>query len=404
MANFFASIAIARTCSKEQFGFYVLAFSVILFFISMLNSLVTSPYIVFSPRYEYDTKAQYTGSTLVHLLFLCAFSLLVLLIATAFLYYCISDPEVITIAWAVIFAVSFVIIREYARQTLFADLYVEQALILDLSVSFIYILGLYLLYTLNILSPSRAYLLLGGSCGIAVSVWIIIKRNRFCVCKGRIISDLKRNWHFGKWLFLTNLCVIASVQVYPWLLATFHGPVATAKFAVCFNVFFLINPLLLGLTNLIGPKAVRAFSKGNTLQLRNFISKVNLLWSVFMGIFVLVIFIFGESIVIFIYGSKYSGNGLLISILSLSQFMTSITFPLNQGLLAMEKSDVGFKSYLFALMCTAILGLWLARYYGPVGAAIGLLVGNTAASVFRFVSYNKCISSFTKNPIIIDVR
>ena len=402
ITNFIASIAIARTCSKEQFGLYTLGFSVILFFLSILNSMVTSPYIVFSSRYENDAKAQYTGSTLIHVLFLCIFSISILSVAALILHFNIRDPNLISITLSVIFAVSFVIIREYARQTLFASVLVNRALIIDSSIAFIYITGLFILSSLNILAPSSSYLMLGCSCGIVVIVWFIIERDRFCVCKGRIINDLRKNWHFGKWLFLTNFCVIASVQIYPWLLATFHGPVATAKFAVCLNVLFIINPLLLGLTNFIGPKAAHVYNKGNIQKLRTFVFKFTLIFSIFLGIFTIIIFIFGETITILIYGTKYEGNGLLIAILSLSQLVLSATIPLNQGLLAMERSEVVFKSYFLALICTAFLGLWIAIYYGPVGAAIGLLAGNTAASAFRLFSYKKYIGSFTKNTIIID--
>ena len=57
---------IGRLCSKEEYGLYALGFSLIIFFTDFQTALISTPYMVYSPRLNGDEKRQYTGSTLVH--------------------------------------------------------------------------------------------------------------------------------------------------------------------------------------------------------------------------------------------------------------------------------------------------------------------------------------------------
>ena len=48
--NFVTGIIIARTCSKEELGLYMLGFSLILLMTDFQTSLITTPYMVYAPR------------------------------------------------------------------------------------------------------------------------------------------------------------------------------------------------------------------------------------------------------------------------------------------------------------------------------------------------------------------
>ena len=77
--NFLTGVIIGRTCAAEEFGLYLLGFSLLVFALDVQNSLISTPFVVLSPRLEASARARYTGSTLVHQLCLSAVTVFVLL-------------------------------------------------------------------------------------------------------------------------------------------------------------------------------------------------------------------------------------------------------------------------------------------------------------------------------------
>ena len=77
-ANFLAGVTVARACSKEQLGLYMLGFSLILFLTDLQNSVIATPYMIYAPRLKMSALTVYTGSTLVHQLTLCFVTILAL--------------------------------------------------------------------------------------------------------------------------------------------------------------------------------------------------------------------------------------------------------------------------------------------------------------------------------------
>ena len=74
--NFATGIIIARTCSKEELGLYMLGFSLIFLMTDFQTSLITTPYMVYAPRLKGRAHALYTGSTLIHQLAFCLLTML----------------------------------------------------------------------------------------------------------------------------------------------------------------------------------------------------------------------------------------------------------------------------------------------------------------------------------------
>ena len=76
----------------------------------------------------------------------------------------------------------------------------------------------------------------------------------------RIRRRPKKNWPFRRWVFASGLVWTATTNLYPWLLAFFHGAAAAGVFAACLGVVSASNPALLGIQNLVGPEVAREFA------------------------------------------------------------------------------------------------------------------------------------------------
>jgi O-antigen/teichoic acid export membrane protein len=388
--NFFVGIIIGRVCSKEQYGIYMLGFSIVLFFINLQATLILSPYTVYSPRLKDAEHSQYTGSILIHQLGLDIFSIIALSVCGLILSFSTRWGDLTTIVWLLAIVIIFILLKEYVRGVCFAGLQTKTVLLLDIfgtgvQISFIVILAYF-----NLLSAYTAYLLIGVVSGTIALGWLTSRKLSFSMHLKRSIYDFQTNWSFAKWVFAGNTTFLISSQLYPWFLASFWGTSATATFSACWSITALINPLLLGIGNFLGPKMAHARRRG-VQELYYVANKATIYLTILTGLFVVAMLLFGNQFVILAYGVKYAGNGAVVSILGLGILASAVSVASSYGLWAMERSGLNFKINLISLGVTLSFGLLLVKFFGPIGVAFGLLLGNTLASTVRYFSFNRSL-------------
>ena len=391
--NFLTGVIIGRACAKEEFGLYMLGFSIVLFVMTLQTSLISTPYMVYSPRLIGREHGRYTGSTLIHQLALSALTIFALAVGGVALSFGVGPQGLAPVVWALVVVITFILVREYARRVCFANLQVKTALLLDSCVAVVQVSGLLLLAYLGVLSAGLAYWVVGLACGLAVVGWLIRMRKTFALQLTRAISDLGRNWSFGKWVFASGLRWALSMNLYPWILAAFHGTASTGVWAACFGVAAIGNPLLLGMQNFLGPKIAHSYAEGGTMALRRFVIKASGFFSLVIAPFCVLLLVFGGSLIVILYGDKYTGNGLVVSILALNLLVSAMAFCFSRALFAMERADVDFAVNFVALFILLTLGFWLVKAFGPLGVACGLLSGNTVATAVRYILFSRLVRS-----------
>jgi O-antigen/teichoic acid export membrane protein len=393
--SFLITIVVGRNCGKEELGLYTLGLSIVLFAVTIQNSLILIPYSVYAPRLKDNEIKVYSGSSLFHQIGLSLIVVSSLLIYLTLFSFNAGIRELKPVVQVLSVTIAFILFREYIRQLTFAYLQTFGALFFDLSVATLQLAGLFVLVFYKILSARWMFLISGLSCSMVVISWFFLKHNDFILIPSKAIAHLKHNWSFGKWQFASSLAYSMSMQLYPWILAVLYGSAATGSFAACMGTIYLANPFILGMSNYLGPRASHSFAIGGIKDLRQTVARGTLFFAVTISLFCILMLLWGGVIITFLYGKAYSGNGLVVGVLALSQLASALTFPVNQGLLAMGRSDVGFKSYILALIVMLIGGFWLVKYFGPVGAAWGLLTANVTASTFRFIAYRKQVQALS---------
>ena len=222
--NFLTGVIIARACSKEELGLYMLGFSLILFLIDLQTSLIATPYMILAPRLKGDAHVLYTGSTLIHQLALSFATLFVLAGGMITVRQGVGPPGLGPVLWALLAVITFITLREYARRVYFSCLKLKKVLFFDTCIALGQITGLLFLAFSGLLSASRSLWVIGLACGIAVLSWLWSERSSYRLWINNSITDLKRNWDFGKWIFASGLVWTFSMNLYPWLLAFFFTP------------------------------------------------------------------------------------------------------------------------------------------------------------------------------------
>jgi O-antigen/teichoic acid export membrane protein len=381
--NFLTGIIIARACSKEEFGLYMLGFSLILLMTDFQTSLITTPYMVYAPRLKGKAHALYTGSTLIHQSAFC----LITMIGVACGAFAVSKgmgPRGLgPVLWVLAFAIALIMLREHARRVSFARLRLKTAFLFDTSIAIGQIIGLLLLARFGLLSASRAYWVIGLVCGLAVVGWLWSDRGCYNPRMSESIADLKKNWILGKWVFASGLVWTVSMNLYPWLLAAFHGVASAGVWAACLGVVSVANPLLLGIQNLAGPKIAHEYAANGLIALHRLVLNITVVVAAPMLMFSLAMFVWGGRILTLLYGSQYLGNGIIVAILALNLLVTAAAFSFSRALFAVNRANTDFLVNFTALFIMLTVGLWLVRAYGPIGAAFGLLGANFATSAVR---------------------
>lgn len=396
--NFLTGVIIARACSKEELGLYMLGFSLILLTGDLQTSLIATPYMIYAPRLKGDAHGLYTGSTLIHQL---ALSLLIViaLVGGGFAVSSGVGPRGLgPVLWALVAVITFIMLRDYVRRVCFARLQMKTALLVDCAVGVLQIGGLLLLAYFHLLSASRVYWLVGAACGLAAIGWLVINDKSLALSTDHAISDFRRNWSFGKWVFLSGLVWAIAMNLYPWLLAAFRDTASAGVWTACLGAVAIGNPAVLGAQNFLGPKIAHVYAERGGSPLRRFVLRASVYFSIPMLLFALAMTFFGDRLTSLLYGLKYAGNGLAVTILAFNLAVSVVMFSFSRCLFVINRAGVDFLVNLVALFIMLTLGLWLVRSYGVAGAAFGLLIANTTASGVRYVVFQILLRSETTQP------
>ena len=385
--NFATGIIIARTCTQEELGLYMLGFSVVLLATDLQTSLISTPYMVYAPRLKGRAHALYTGSTLLHQLSLSMLIVFALL-GGAFAAAMGAGPRGLgPVLWALAVAIAFIMLREYARRVCFARLKLMTAFIFDSCIGIAQIAGLLCLARFHLLSAHRAYWVIGSACGIALLWWLWSDREFSQPRIGESWADLKKNWVFGKWVFAGGMVWAVGMNLYPWFLAAFHGTASTGIWAACLGVASVGNPALLGIQNLVGPTIAHEYAAAGPAALHRLVLKVTAAISLPVFLLCVALILCGGRLISLVYGSQYAGNSRVIAILALSVLISAPAFCFSRALYACERADLDFLANFGALIVVVALGVWLVRAFGLLGAAFGLLGGNIATSALKAGTY-----------------
>jgi len=394
--TFLTGAVIGRLCDKEEFGLYTLGFSLLALLMAIQASLITTPLSINTPRLQGMALRTFSGSSLVHQsIFGVAASLLTLCAGAVASFW---DASLATLLAATGAMLAFLLLRDYMRQSCFARMAFAQALAADVILAIIQLGGLAALVMMARLSAVSAFLVLGGASAITASFWIFRTRAERIIDRHEVQKDFSRTWSDGKWILASGLLWALSMNLYAWIIAAFHGTATTGVWAAAFGVMTLINPLMLGIQNYLGPRIMHAIPDGGIPELRRVVCHSSLAFSVPLAIFSFAMWFFGDALISSIYGAKYAGNGGLVFVLALNATVLTLGFTTSRGLFALELASLDFYVNLVAFVCFLLFGILLVRSAGPLGAAIAQVVTNGVATTIRAAAFVRASKRLATQP------
>jgi len=390
-ANFISVAILARACSQEEVGVYSLAWTVVLFLAAAQANIITMPYTVYCHRRSGRDLAEYGGSAVAHQLISTLAAVFCCLLMAAVLSFDVGFRGLRTTSWVLIGAVPMVLARDFTRRFAFAHLSLRAATAMDAAVSIIQVAGLVALWRFGRLSAATGFVAMGLACALGPIGWWLVGRPTIHFSRSAIWSDWRENWAFGRWALRSQLTGLAF-YVLPWLLAAVHGKAETGELAACTSLVGLSNLFVMGLNNLLMPKAARAFTRQGPAALRRVLRKALLLAVVVLGGLCAAAMLLGNRLAGAVYGPQYADTGVLLSMLALAALAEALVVTGSTGLWAMDRPASSFHGDVVQMIVTLLAAAWLVFPLGALGIAAAMVVGRTVGAAVRWITLWKLTS------------
>jgi O-antigen/teichoic acid export membrane protein len=383
--NFLALVIVGRSCGASELGIYSLSTSLLLLLAALVEALVTGPYAIHIPRMK-SRSAEYAGSLVVHSWMLGSVVTVLLIASTMAIW--IVDPRtpVIRAMWPVALVVFPIVFRETARRHAFAHNRADAALALDACITFVQLIGLLFCAARGILSSAVAISLIGGACTVGCVAYYLTFTHDVRFEKSAFMPDLKLNMDLGKWLFGSQVTMIAQFSAAQWAVTLTQGPGQNGLLIAAISVAMIANPVLTGLSNLFLPKAAQTVQVSGEGELARTLKNITLVMAIAMACYCVLITIFGHKIVFALYGGKYFPGTAALLLLSLAFAARSFAMPPYIGLWVILRPRVNIYANLCGTAAILVFVVALKRF-GVAGAACSMVIGESIACVFRWYTF-----------------
>jgi O-antigen/teichoic acid export membrane protein len=389
--NFLTTVLIGRMCLQHELGLYSMGFSLMLLFSGLSWSLFGLPYTIYSPRRRGERLARYTGSVTVHVGVFCLVTAVGLAAASAVIGQTSGLADLSGLLAALVIAGTFILFREFLRRVYLANLQVGRAMVLNAGLAVLQLGGLLALARYGVLSAVTAYWAIGLACGLLSLVWLFVERRRLKIRPGQIRLDWIRNWKTGRWVFSASLVRVAGRDIYPWLLALFHGPSSVGVLAAASGVVFFANPVMIGVWNFFTPLAAHTYAEEGAQGLKRTVRRGTLGLLAVVFVFCAAISIWGGDLVVFLYGPQYAGQGAVVRSLALRLLAEAACLPVGLGLLAQGRADYELKTAVIQAVVMVTLGLWFVHRFGAAGVGYAATAAYLATAAVMWIAFRRLV-------------
>lgn len=380
--NFLTTVLVGRFCGAEQLGLYALVFAILVFVFICHESLIWTPLMIFSYRYDKNDRKRYLMSVLeIQVIVSGAGFFVILLLSCFFLIYpFISGLSDLMFVMA--FVMPFYLLRDLSRRILFVERKMFRVFFLDCLTAIIHVLLMVYLLLNGQFSAITALSSLGFACFITL------------LCTGRFIfpalffsrcltKSFLQHWSFGKWILAGQILDTTRDYGLHWVIAYHLGTATTGVYNAYWSIVLIINPLIFGIRNVLLPEVSEIHTRaGASVKFRSIISKTTIYLGLFMAFISVFLIFYGANLIHLIFShADYSGHDALIVLFAITALIMTIGFASNQGLLAMEQSRLTVYNKIAGITVLFTLVWIFMNSYGVTGAATARLL-STAIITF----------------------
>ncbi|MCP3955987.1 MAG: hypothetical protein GY697_27800, partial [Desulfobacterales bacterium] len=197
-----------------------------------------------------------------------------------------------------------------------------------------------------------------------------------------------QNITFGKWILASRLAGhLNSDLLILWLLVFVLGQKAAGFFAACVTIAHFSNPFVLGIGQILTPLVSRTFTEKGVKQMDRLVRVASVIIAVVLLCYCIAILLFGDALLLHIYGLEYGGHNNTLTVLTLAVLAFALSIPPTNGIWVFEKPNLTFITTVVGLSLTLLLATTLVHYVGILGVACGLFTGKAITTCMRWILF-----------------
>lgn len=376
-SNFVLTVLLARWLTPQDYGAFIVAYTVLWLLGTVHNGLLAEPMLVFgSGRYK-DSFSEYLGVLLYGHVGLTALGSFLLLLA-ALSFKLASLDTLFSVFLGLAFASPLILYQWLMRQACYVQFKPRLAAWGGTLYMFLMLCGAYVLYRYYLLSGAAVFGLMGFA-SLAASLWLVFRLRVSLpspTANGFVREALTSHWGYGRWAAPTRALTWIPENIYYLALPLWGGLESTAALRAMMNLIVPATHLYDALSILLLPLLVRTrggagFKQLTFLALALFALGAALFW-LFLGLF-------HQPLVTLLYGGQYSEYSYLLWILGFLLLSFGILSVLGAALRALERPEKVFSAYALSAVVALTVGLGFLYIWGIVGAVAGFLISSIVA-------------------------
>lgn len=381
--NFLTTVLLGRSAGLDGLGVFSLCFTLFVFLCAIQESLVVLPYTVYGHRLDGEAKKKCKGAAISRQILMAIASMAVVCLAAASMTGARQFMMALVVLAAAMPAMLF---REFGRRMAFADLQILPVLLNDALVTAMLLTGLVSLAYWQHLTAVTAIGTFGAASALGTVIWYFAQRHQFIFDWQSIYEERRRSLSLGGWALGGRITSFAESYSVHWLIAIMLGTAATGGFSASMTIVALSNPLLLGVGSILTPYGAKLYREKGSLGLRQLARTANMWLMPTMFCFAIFLFIFGDWLLIRLYGSEVIVQSSTVPLLAIGALVATAGMTSECVLRVTENTRPNFLASLGGVCVTVILALVFMKLWGIAGAALGMVLGSATSTALRWLA------------------
>jgi O-antigen/teichoic acid export membrane protein len=379
-AGFLANVVLARTQTKEEYGMFVLSYSVFTFLSALHNSAILEPCTVYgSGRYRNRFPEYLRLMARANAFVGLGFTVLVLLVCL--ILYGAAPQRLSGALLGLGVCVGFLLSGLFLRRMFYLQRQPELAARASLIAFLTVACGLWLAAKAHVLNGFSVFAILALGWTAA---GLVLGRKLALGRRGQSFLDSepgywREHWKYSRWVFLTAFVFQFTAQGYYWLVAGFLSVKQVADLRATQMLIAPMDQVFIALSYLVIPALATRYASDKMENFLSFAKRYALAVLSATSLFALAVRLLGRPVMHGLYNGKFDGLASMLYLLAFLPLIMGMGNVMSAALSAAEKPKLVFYAYLSSGAATLLGGIPLVIHFGLMGAAYGLLL---SAAVF----------------------
>jgi O-antigen/teichoic acid export membrane protein len=386
-ANLLLGVFLIKHSSKEEYGSYVLAYTLILFLFGVQNALVNTQMAVLAPSRSRDEQGRFCSALAAG-----QFAIFIpIAIATALAGLALNwhgDSHSAHLAFALAISLLGVMLREFFRSYFFLKMRPLAVLYLDITYVALLFGGLWAVVLMKYANLNVAALLIMGIASTLIgAASVFIARKELPMKMMDIRPALSESWQHGRWALAGVTVTWLQDQSYIYLLSAM---VSTAETAEASAARLFLAPLTLlsaGFSRVVTPRWAYMAHEKKYKEMFDMANRIKWLLVGIVIAYVVVLLLFQGWLTPLVLTGSYTQTGPLIALWGIL-FALQVVRGNYSSLLQVFKR---FRDITLANTATAIgvllMGAIVIKTYGVKGSIVTMIVGELALTILLIYGF-----------------